>query len=129
MQLKQEIAELKKSVESASKSKRKSDNNDASTPPAKKRKEKQSFVSMVLDKEKHVEFPQNSHVVTNSPKSGSNLPNLPHKTTGAPKNALQAYYSQRRAIQITNECFSTISDSGPPHDLRWTSTFTDPLNG
>mmetsp|Transcript_11727 Transcript_11727/g.14576 ORF Transcript_11727/g.14576 Transcript_11727/m.14576 type:complete len:368 (+) Transcript_11727:49-1152(+) len=57
----------------------------------------------------------------------TNMPNLPHKTAGVPKNALAAYYGKKYKGQVvTNSQYSTRHNKDQPHLLKWTCVFTCP---
>jgi len=58
------------------------------------------------------------------------VPILPYKTMGVPKNALSSWYGKRhKNLTIQNKYFTTWNDGGIPHLLKWTCLFTCPVTG
>eukprot|EP00978_Attheya_sp_CCMP212_P022220 scaffold66010_cov54-Attheya_sp.AAC.4 len=58
------------------------------------------------------------------------MPVLPHKTLGVPKNALNAWYGKRfKKTVLNNTCFQTWNDGGLQHIRKFTSLFTCPVTG
>jgi len=113
-------------------------NSETITSPTKKQKLKKKKASkettastvetcQVEVEEGEVEEEQLPSPTTTKTNPFANVPTLPHKTSGVPKNALCSYYSQRYKINLPNNQFQIRNDGGQPHSLKWTCQFICPI--